>query len=517
MRVIELPCVSVQCKPTNVDPVMMMYKDNVIVNEIISKVVSENSPVATVVNENGESKVWVVSEEEDIVALAIAFEQVEHLYIADGHHRTSAACQFYEQQMRNKRKLSGHSKYLMAMLFPQSHMRVISYNRCVNSIAPHTEDSFMDEIDKRFYVRECYPFSDLGSIMSPSNSSSGTRSRSSSRALAPPSPTKVPESPMRRQPFTPELPELPTGIAIDAKLSAEAAVTTKDDGDSFSDDGSVDSFGSGSMSGLSDHDADEVAVAVQCADASVLLKELPSLKKPEACELDQLSCAVEQAIGCLNVSEKTPTDGRSPSKAFSSPLFFGDVREAVGMSRPPTAPARNRSSSNASASSAGFSSFSVESPTLSGSYSKSGLPPRAPTMAALTIPDTAWDGVTDNSTRGSRTDSIVSCDAGSDFASPCDGTDSDGATEIMTGRSDDMLIENFVNDQVIDQEHMLMYMNGRWFELCRKIELAAEIKKPQTCRQVDDLGVQILTTNLLTPILSMTSPSTDKRMVYGTF
>jgi uncharacterized protein (DUF1015 family) len=89
---------------------MMMYKDNCIVNEIVSKIVSVNSPVTTVVSETGESKVWVVSEQEDVVALGVAFEQVENLYIADGHHRTAGACHYIEQQTRAKRKIAGHSR-----------------------------------------------------------------------------------------------------------------------------------------------------------------------------------------------------------------------------------------------------------------------------------------------------------------------------------------------------------------------------------------------------------------------
>ncbi len=48
---------------TNMDPVMMMYQDNVLIDEIVSRIVSEVSPVATVESLAGESRVWAVTEE----------------------------------------------------------------------------------------------------------------------------------------------------------------------------------------------------------------------------------------------------------------------------------------------------------------------------------------------------------------------------------------------------------------------------------------------------------------------
>ena len=92
---------------------------------------------------------------------------MEALYIADGHHRTAATCQYAEQQSRGRRRLAPHSKFLMAYLFPESHLRVISFNRLVRTVAPLTNEAYLAAIRNRFHINVCNPFSNLGSLVLP--------------------------------------------------------------------------------------------------------------------------------------------------------------------------------------------------------------------------------------------------------------------------------------------------------------------------------------------------------------
>jgi uncharacterized protein (DUF1015 family) len=115
----------------NVDPVMIMYKRSDKIQSIIDRITTSRCPVIAHSrsrrdiplgvlndnlsaahindndndndddNDNDKHEIWSVTDEEDIEAIRIAFLQVESLYIADGHHRTAAACRISQQDSDN--------------------------------------------------------------------------------------------------------------------------------------------------------------------------------------------------------------------------------------------------------------------------------------------------------------------------------------------------------------------------------------------------------------------------------
>lgn len=90
-----------------------MYRDNALIDSIVQRIVVEDEPVVSSKPKGAlsyEHRVWAVRSPDEVAAIAHAFESVDSMYIADGHHRTAAACKFAEQQMRSKRRMSQHSK-----------------------------------------------------------------------------------------------------------------------------------------------------------------------------------------------------------------------------------------------------------------------------------------------------------------------------------------------------------------------------------------------------------------------
>jgi uncharacterized protein (DUF1015 family) len=79
-----------------------------------------------------------------------AFEGIEHLYIADGHHRCKAAS-------RAAGELGGGDgsaeapeyAFFPAVLFPMSQMHIMAYNRVVFDL-PDAPGDFLDTLDERF-------------------------------------------------------------------------------------------------------------------------------------------------------------------------------------------------------------------------------------------------------------------------------------------------------------------------------------------------------------------------------
>lgn len=79
-----------------VDPIMVMHRQNGAVDSVLQSVMKTQKPISLGLNEgDDEHLLWTVREAEHILALQNAFSSVDAVYIADGHHRTSAACRYH--------------------------------------------------------------------------------------------------------------------------------------------------------------------------------------------------------------------------------------------------------------------------------------------------------------------------------------------------------------------------------------------------------------------------------------
>lgn len=92
--------------------------------------------------------IWRVS---DPVSWAREFEQVDRLYVADGHHRCKAASRAAHQLRSGDEPGDDEFEFFPAVLFPMEEMQILPYNRVVYRL-PGAPDDFMEEFRKRFDV-----------------------------------------------------------------------------------------------------------------------------------------------------------------------------------------------------------------------------------------------------------------------------------------------------------------------------------------------------------------------------
>ena len=143
--------------PKGVDPIMVMYRQNSTIDDIVSSIMNNEKPVLDFNKTHGTDpsifsthKLWIVKRKEDIASITQAFEGVQSLYIADGHHRTADACR---KASLNKSNPNKHSMYIMAMLFPHSQLSLVPFNRYIRSIDIPIS-TFLERVSKSFNIIE---------------------------------------------------------------------------------------------------------------------------------------------------------------------------------------------------------------------------------------------------------------------------------------------------------------------------------------------------------------------------
>lgn len=128
--------------------VFLAYRDSDSAVRDALKQASALSPAWTVTTDDAVVHSLTVIDVPHLVeAIQLAFERVEALYIADGHHRSAAA-----SRICAARGGAGTSGWFLAGLFPDRELEVMAYNRVVRDLNGHTPTEFMQKLSDDFVV-----------------------------------------------------------------------------------------------------------------------------------------------------------------------------------------------------------------------------------------------------------------------------------------------------------------------------------------------------------------------------
>src|SRR5574344_2767244 len=149
--------IHVRIQSANLEPLFFAYPDNSEINEIVDNVVKNKKPEYDFIAEDGFGHhFWVIDNDETIARITKIFSTVPAFYVADGHHRTAAAALVGEEKRKNNPNHTGDEEYnfFMAVVFPESHLKIIDYNRVVKDLNGMSSEEFLKRLEEDFIVKE---------------------------------------------------------------------------------------------------------------------------------------------------------------------------------------------------------------------------------------------------------------------------------------------------------------------------------------------------------------------------
>lgn len=148
--------VHVRIQSANIEPVFFAYPDVPRINSIVEKVVSGPAEFDFTATDGFGHHFWAVSDAEDIRLITEIFASVPAFYVADGHHRTAAAALVGAERRAANPNHTGEEEYnyFMAVVFPESHLKIIDYNRVVKDLNGMAPETFLQALSRDFLV-EC--------------------------------------------------------------------------------------------------------------------------------------------------------------------------------------------------------------------------------------------------------------------------------------------------------------------------------------------------------------------------
>ncbi|MCM1441039.1 MAG: DUF1015 family protein [Roseburia sp.] len=149
--------IHVRIQDANIEPVFFAYPDVDEMNEIVENIVKNNAPEYDFVAPDGFGHTfWVIRNAATNKRITEIFEQIPALYVADGHHRTAAAARVGAEKRAANPNHTGTEEYnyFLAVIFPESQLKVIDYNRVVKDLNGLTTDEFLNKLSESFDVTD---------------------------------------------------------------------------------------------------------------------------------------------------------------------------------------------------------------------------------------------------------------------------------------------------------------------------------------------------------------------------
>lgn len=147
----------------NAEPVLLTYPDNPIVADIIKETQKGHAEFEFTMTYRDTHYLWKIDDEATLVKIQDQFKQMQTIYIADGHHRSSSSYLLYKDRKENNPDHNGTESYnfFMSYLIPESDLVIHEFNRLVKDLNGLTKEEFLIKLDENYRIenRGLIPYS----------------------------------------------------------------------------------------------------------------------------------------------------------------------------------------------------------------------------------------------------------------------------------------------------------------------------------------------------------------------
>jgi len=135
-------------------PVFLTYRHVPAVDGIVRQAIAGDPEVDVTADDGVRHSLWVVRNQDQLQAISAAFEAMDRLYIADGHHRSAAASRVAAMRRKANPAHTGEEayNYFLSVIFPDDQMQIMDYNRVVRDLNGLTGEEFLARIGHGFDV-----------------------------------------------------------------------------------------------------------------------------------------------------------------------------------------------------------------------------------------------------------------------------------------------------------------------------------------------------------------------------
>ena len=134
-------------------PVLSAYRARPELKELFDEVTALPELFEVTGQHQVKHTVWRIAAAERVRAVSAAFNGMDAIYIADGHHRSAAGARVAMELRGEDRSVTKSSDYVLSVAFPHDELRILGYNRVVADLNGLGAADFLSRLADRFGVK----------------------------------------------------------------------------------------------------------------------------------------------------------------------------------------------------------------------------------------------------------------------------------------------------------------------------------------------------------------------------
>ena len=133
-------------------PIFLAYRADEVITGAVNST-KESPCLYDFVSPDGiRHQVWKMTDESMVSDVDKAFESIDSIYIADGHHRAASAVKVGLKRREENPGFTGDEEFnfFLAVLFPDEELKILLYNRVVKDLNGLSKEAFLSKVEDNF-------------------------------------------------------------------------------------------------------------------------------------------------------------------------------------------------------------------------------------------------------------------------------------------------------------------------------------------------------------------------------
>lgn len=126
-------------------PIFLAYRGNEDLKKLLNEIKKTPALYDFASNDQITHRAWIIEDEKSINTVSKAFDSMDSIYIADGHHRCASAAKVGLKRRKEHPDYTGKEEfnYFLSVLFADEELMIMDYNRVIKDLNGNTlEDVF---------------------------------------------------------------------------------------------------------------------------------------------------------------------------------------------------------------------------------------------------------------------------------------------------------------------------------------------------------------------------------------
>lgn len=136
----------------NAEPVLLTYKHHDQIDALLNKYQQLPEEYFFTTTDCITHKLWLINDPADIEAVVRYMNEIEDLYIADGHHRSASSALLAQEERQGAVDAKKPFEYFMCYLLSDTQIKIYDFNRVIKTLNGLSHDDFLKKISDQFTV-----------------------------------------------------------------------------------------------------------------------------------------------------------------------------------------------------------------------------------------------------------------------------------------------------------------------------------------------------------------------------